>query len=1156
MSDIAPPAALSPVKQALLEIRRLRARLAEVQAFQPEPAAIIGMAVRFPNGIVSLDGFWKILAAGESAISDVPASRWDSGALFSVDPDQPGKTYSRHGGFVRDPDHFDAEFFGITPREAEGMDPQHRLLLELSAEALEHAGIPATDLAGTKTGVFIGLCNSDYGRLLLETRDDIDAYSSFGAAHSIAAGRISYFLDAKGPSLVVDTSCSSSLVAVHAACQSLAAGESNLSIVGACNLILAPDATVSFSHARMLSRDGACRTFDAGADGYVRGEGCAVIILKRLRDAVADGDRVLAVLRGSAINHDGRSAGLTAPNGPAQTAVIQAALRAAGLTAGDVDYVEAHGTGTPLGDPIELQALGAAYGAGRPAERPLLVGSVKTNIGHLETTAGLAGLIKAVLALQHEAIPPHLNCATPTPHVEWDRLHVAVVQTLHPWPRTADRLRRGGVSSFGFSGTNVHVVLEEAPDAVVHPMAAETGGESLFVVSARSASALRELVQRYIAWLDNSDAALDDICFSSAKARAHYQHRLALIVGDKMQLAAALRSWRAEGRLAGLPAVTNTQLTATQSRYLEGGNVDWDEIYRPGAAEPRRVKIELPMYPFQRQRFWRPAVRNPDAHPSTVADWPRLVAAVRSQSETGPLGWNPSDYPTRWRQLDELTISHVINTLIALGEFASPGARASADEIVVRHGVVPLYRNLIDRWLKLLAREGILQELPGTFASALPLRQRDLAAQWREIEQRLSDDPDTLTYLQRASGKLVELLTGRVSPLEILFERGSLDRAESIYERSPSARYMNAIVASAVRSALADHRGNGPFRMLEAGAGTGGTTAGVAEFFPPDGEYWFTDLSDAFLARARRKFGNNPAFQFSKFNLDLPAPEQLPAGQFDVVLAANVVHATRDVGATLDRLRALLKPGGLLILLESTTNHSHYDLTIAFVEGWNNFADSYRTDQPLLPVDRWVSLLQERGFTAADRFPVSGASADHLGQHVIIGRNDLHVETARVIRPTIPARATEATLPADVAPLRFTGSICADRRDELTNFVRLCAAQVMQINGDDRPGARERFSDLGMDSLMALQLHSLLANGLGLGERLPTTVALHTGTVESLTEEILRLASEPDLDEPVLRAPIRAGSPVFTAHDLEAISESDVLALLAQRLPANRAAAE
>ena len=400
--------------------------------------------------------------------------------------------------------------------------------------------------------------------------------------------------------------------------------------------------------------------------------------------------------------------------------------------------------------------------------------------------------------------------------------------------------------------------------------------------------------------------------------------------------------------------------------------------------------------------------------------------------------------PPSGGRLDELTIGYAINTLVALGEFASDGERTTADEIVARHGVVPLYRNLVDRWLRLLAREGILQEQRGVFSGPHPLRQRDLSTLWRTIERFLSDDPDTLTYIQRASGKLVDLLTGRVSPLEVLFERGSLDRAQGMYERSPSARYLNAIVAAAVRSALEDHRGHGPFRLLEAGAGTGGTTADLAEFFPHDGEYWFTDLSDAFLMRARRKFGKNPAFRFTKFNLDLPPPEELPVGQFDVALAANVVHATHDVGASLDRLRTLLKPGGLLVLLESTTYLSHYDLTIAFVEGWSSFADTYRTHHPLLSVDRWVSLLRERGFIEADRFPVSGATADHLGQHVIIGRNSLDADLARVIRPTMPVSTIETKPAADVVRLRFLGSISARRRDELEHFVRFCAAQVMR----------------------------------------------------------------------------------------------------------------
>ena len=532
---------LSPVKQALLEIRRLKAQLAESRSLAPEPVAIVGMALRFPGGIASLDDFWQLLAASESAITPVPGDRWDSATLYDPDADQPGKTYSRHGGFLDNIDRFDAAFFGITPREAESMDPQHRILLELAWEALECAGIPAPRLAGTSAGVFVALCHSDYGHLLLEKRDDVDAYSSFGLARSIAAGRISYAFDLKGPSLVVDTSCSSSLMAVHLGCKSLATDECSVAIVGAANLILKPEATISFSHARMLSPDGQCKTFDADANGYVRGEGCAVVILKRLRDAQADGDRVLAIIRGTAANHDGRSAGLTAPNGPAQEAVIRAALQQAQLNPQDIDYVEAHGTGTPLGDPIELQALNATYGEARPADQPLLIGSVKTNIGHLEATAGLAGLAKIVLSLQHEALPAHRNFTTPNPHVAWDSLPLSVITAFRPWVRT-ERPRRAGLSAFGFAGTNVHAILEEAP-AGGDELPRLPDRNCLFIISARSAEALRELVARYVAWLDGSTAHLSDICYSAATGRAHHPHRLAATVRNRVELADELREW-------------------------------------------------------------------------------------------------------------------------------------------------------------------------------------------------------------------------------------------------------------------------------------------------------------------------------------------------------------------------------------------------------------------------------------------------------------------------------------------------------------------------------------------------------------------------------------------------------------------------------------
>ncbi len=454
---------LTPVKRALLEIRELRAKLAAAESSTREPIAIVGTALRLPGGVVDLESLWDLLSSGRDAITEIPADRWDLRALYDADPDAPGKMFTRHGGFLDAVDRFDAEFFGISPREAESMDPQQRLVLETAWHALEDAGIAPPALHESKTGVFLGVCNNDYGRMLFAHPERIDPYFSPGNAASVVAGRLSYFMGLQGPSIAIDTACSSSLVAIHLAVQSLRSGESDLAIAGGINLILSPEMNINFSKARMMAPDGRCKTFDAAADGYVRGEGCAVVVLKRLSDCTPM-DRVLAVVRGSAVNQDGRSGGLTAPNGPSQEAVIRAALEAAGVTPAQVGYVEAHGTGTSLGDPIEVQALGAALGTGRDPSRPVAIGSIKTNVGHLEAAAGIAGVLKVVLALRHREIPPHLHFKTPNPLMDWAALPVVVPTVRTPW-MPIDGRYLAGVSSFGFSGTNAHVILEAAPPA-------------------------------------------------------------------------------------------------------------------------------------------------------------------------------------------------------------------------------------------------------------------------------------------------------------------------------------------------------------------------------------------------------------------------------------------------------------------------------------------------------------------------------------------------------------------------------------------------------------------------------------------------------------------------------------------------------------------
>jgi len=389
---------LPPKRLALLTME-LQDKLDAVTLARTEPIAIVGMACRLP-GAATPEEFWRLLRDGVDAIREVPPDRWDADALYDPDPDAPGLIATRWGGFLDGLDRFDPQLFGIAPREARSLDPQQRLLLEVAWEALERAGIAPDALRGSSTGVYIGVCNNDYGQRLLEGDDtDFDMYLSTGNASSVASGRLSYVLGLQGPAMTIDTACSSSLVAVHLAVQALRTGGCRAALAGGVNVILSPKTTMTLSRARMMAADGRCKPFDARADGFVRGEGCGLVVLKRLTDARADGDAVLAVIRGSAVNQDGRSNGLTAPNGPAQITVIRAALADAGVEPAAIGFVEAHGTGTALGDPIEAQALGAALGEGRGPHDRLLVGSAKSNIGHLESAAGIAGLIKVVLTL-------------------------------------------------------------------------------------------------------------------------------------------------------------------------------------------------------------------------------------------------------------------------------------------------------------------------------------------------------------------------------------------------------------------------------------------------------------------------------------------------------------------------------------------------------------------------------------------------------------------------------------------------------------------------------------------------------------------------------------------------------------------------------------
>ena len=563
---------LTPLQRAALALKEMRAKIDKMEQAAAEPMAIIGMGCRFPGSANSPERFWQLLEDGADTTTDIPENRWDVDRFYSTDRNKHWKMYTRRGSFLtEDVSLFDANFFGIAPREAISIDPQQRVLLEVAWEALENAGIAPDSLDGSATGVFIGLISIDYGRIPLETvsKEDLP-YMGTGNAVSFPAGRLSYTLGLEGPSMVTATACSSTLVAMHQASLSLRARDCDLALVGGVNLMLSPEPPIVLSKLGALAPDGRCKSFDASANGYGRGEGAGILVLKRQSDALRDGDNILALLEGSAVNHDGATGGISVPNGPAQEKVLKRALNTAGLTPNDIDFIEAHGTGTPLGDPIELNALHQVFGPDREPDHPLVVGSVKSNIGHLEGAAGAAGLIKVIMSLAHNQIPANYGFENPSPHVDWAQMNLSVPRASQPWT-ARNGGRHAGISGFGLSGINAHVILGDAPLQQEPETTDEEAGPQLVTLTGKCDEALGELASRYLAALtdgDLSDVDLERLAHTTQSGRSHFNHRLAWVGESREELVAGLTAFCA-GETNG--TVTGTSHTAPQVAFLCSG---------------------------------------------------------------------------------------------------------------------------------------------------------------------------------------------------------------------------------------------------------------------------------------------------------------------------------------------------------------------------------------------------------------------------------------------------------------------------------------------------------------------------------------------------------------------------------------------------------
>lgn len=1194
MATPEPVDGLSPVKRALVEIRRLKEELGRERQRRSEPIAIVGAGVRFPGGADTVDRYWDMLLARTDAIGPLPRDRWDHDHYFDPSGERPDSYYVDQGGFLDGIDQFDPEFFGIAPLEASMMDPQQRLLLETTWEALENAGISARSLHGTAAGVFVGIGTTDYHRLLMARGERVDAYASSGTALSVAAGRIAYLLGFHGPAISVDTACSSSLVAVHLACQALRSTECDIAIAGGVNVMAAPELTVDFCSAGMLSRDGRCKTFDAAADGYVRSEGCGVIVLKRLSDAVRDGDRIHAVIRGTAVNQDGRSSGLTAPNGPAQEAVIRSALANAGLTPSDIGYVEAHGTGTSLGDPIEVHALGAVFG-GRDKSDPVLIGSVKTNVGHLEAAAGIAGLIKAMESVRRGVIPPQLHFTTPNPHIAWSQVPLAVAVDETKFP---GNVARAGISSFGFSGTNAHIIIEAPPEAGTAQ--ATDAGSMVLTLSAPHESGLRGLARSFAGHLGTTGDAFVDICATANAGRSTFAHRLALVAADAREAGRKLAAWlegqsvpavwtgTAHTRAGAAPVVFEAGVVDVEEaaqQFVSGSEIDW-QVFAAG-----RRRVVLPTYPFERRRFW--FTERESARRAGPADaWTALIDAAGEQSELAPVDVHLPRLAVGFRALDAVAGVTGHNALASLGAFRDD-AEYSVPDVLQNTGIPKLYQPIVRRWLDAMVVRGALEQTPAGYRRAAPLLPVDPQPFWDEAANQFNEDDALLTYLRHSAALVPDVLSGRTSPLETLFPGGSFELAANLYERSAVLRYVNTIAASALRAFVRARPADRALRVIEVGAGTGGTTSSLLRVLPADrSTYTYTDVSDVFLEFGREKFANARNVRTALFDIEQsPEAQGFETGSFEVVVAANVVHAARDLRAALTRVRSLLAPNGLLLLVESTGHHAWHDISTGLIEGWQHFSDDLRSDTPLLPAETWLRLLGEAGFVQAGAFPGDGSMAAVLKQQVIVA----HASSTAAVAAPVTDRSAEAStqgsimdraeaVNVDLAPeegaslpagdgrhaaasgtgkgVADTGpgaasdhpfhaalraAVGAERQTVTCNAVRDCVIEVLRADPDRPPAFDARLMEMGVDSLMAVRLRNLLQKRLGLEKKLPATLIFDYPTIRQIAELAISLIVT-DTDPANADVSVAAAAEPTSARvaELAAMSEADVIAMLDQ----------
>ncbi|MFJ8148772.1 SDR family NAD(P)-dependent oxidoreductase [Streptomyces sp. NPDC096048] len=1071
-----------------------------------EDIAIIGIGGRFP-GADGPEALWARLAAGDDLVTPVPADRWDHSRYY--DPTAaPGTTDCRHGAFLDAIDTFDAAFFRVLPSEAESMDPQLRLLLEVLHATAEDAGA-APALRGSDTGVFVGQCFQDYDNEMIARGRTVGVHDPIGAAMSMTANRPSFFFDLSGPSLTVDTACSSSLTALQLAVASLRRGECSMAFAAGTNLIASPRHYLKLSAIGALSPGGRCYSFDARADGYVPGEAVAAVLLKPLRQALADGDPVHAVIRSVAVNHGGHASSATAPNQARQEALLRRAWSEAGIDPATLTYLEAHGTGTRLGDPIEVEAVKGALRA-HGGEPHIVLGSAKSHLGHTEGAAGLVGVVKTVLSMRHGLIPAMPSFQEANPYCRLDEGPLHVNREPVPWDPPPGVPRRAGVSSFGFGGSYAHVVIEEPP---VRQAARPSEGPLIFPFSARTPERLRALARRYLDFLGpGCGLPTSGIAATLQHGREAAAARCAVIADSRSALVRGLEALLATEEADSTGTVYDMTGTAARDArraddtgrlarsWADGETVDWP-TGPDGRPEPR---VPLPTYPFEPRRFW---LREPAAPVPAPAQPPPAPVEHDTADATAALA---AELAAR---VEESGYSGA-RILGALVEFSALG-RALAASVLRRHtgrGRYGADDHLVDRMEIAPGHEHFTEFLERALRTCEPpadgeeAEQARLTARLRELARANPEIEPHIDLVVSWSRQLPDVLADRVNPLELYFP-GDDEGIARVYGNTGIADHFNDLIAHAVAGHLREQharRPGEPLRVLEIGAGSGATTERVLRLvdalgLPEDTvAYYFTDVSPAFFRTARQRLaGARTAVRYAAFDLegDL-AGQGFEPGFFDVVVATNVVHVTRAVADSVTRVRQLLTEGGVFALNELTLALDYLTLMFGMVPGWQPPQDGRLPGSPLLDATGWRRVLATAGFDPVWVFGAADVDEAEADQCVLLGRAAARPYATPAAEEAATAAAPRTSVPAAAPPAED------DTPARLARHLRQGFAEFLSVPADTVDDTTA-FAAYGLDSLGAIQMVRTMEGTFG---PLPKVLLYECRTVAELAAYLLENA--------------------------------------------------